>query len=263
MKLQKLIAISCFLLLGNSMIAQDYALEFVSKLSSYQTNPIPEKTIYFLGAKEIIITNHTGKNIPFLDSIKMDKMLSQFNDQFASILQDCGFDVKNETDFNPKTLSDKNNTIRIAQLELELLPSVDSLVSQTDKNKVFYKELNAFRLNSWLECNGQTKEEIMFFNDITITESLEGDIETKYLNGKRQDVACYEIDYLNPNHAYILAYYLGREDARFFYDYLINKYVYQRSGGQDETYYYLDDHMLLRRSPFMKEGFQIMKNAEE
>ncbi|MEE1096982.1 MAG: hypothetical protein U0K83_01500, partial [Bacteroidales bacterium] len=236
--------------------AQDFATEFLIN----QLRPSKCEVIYLSFTNNFYNTNSTIAAMPGFDDLDEETkaefrekynlvigkvndsiLLSQFKTKFISSLKSYGFDVRETAVENfPTQLKENEHTLVVAQIELEEFVSYDTIRNYESNDEVYLSKLvNGVRFNTWLKYNDSDPEsKQIFFADEETTDELLGYIKKE--NGV--DYANYSITKINPNDAYLLAHSNAALCSRYFFNFLINRYVWLKTQGKPKFYYYMDSN---------------------
>lgn len=258
---------------GFSSIAQSHAVEFIANQQDTSTSEL----IYVSFTQSIYHTNSTIGSMPgfealdeetkadlkskyclVLDYVSDSILLSTFKRAFISELQSYGFRVRecNSENF-PTELKSNEHTINVAQLELEEFVTYDTLRSQGSQNPIlFTKLLNGVRWNTWLRYNDSDSEsKQIFFASEETTDEMFGYVERE----KGKYYADYDLVKINPNDAYLLSYSAANLCGRYFFNFLINRYVWIKTQGNPQKYYYIDEEKNLSIDNEAVDNFDIVE----
>lgn len=262
------VAVTCALALQG----QDFAKEFLRKQADTSTC----EKVYVCFADSVLHTNSTlglmsgfdeldedtkeelsARYTLVLDKVSDSILLYEARKGFVSKLGSFGLKVVVCTAGNmPTTLKENEHALNIAQFELEESVENDSIVADDGAKHIVYpKLLNAVSWNTWLVYStAEATDSIVFFADEKTQDYFEGFIEKERGNY----FANYDIVKINPNDAYILARQGGETCARYFFNYLINRYVWIKSEGNPTHYYGVDaeDSFIYDDEPF--ENFDVI-----
>lgn len=237
---KKLMIICLFVLCSFSSIAQNWAKKFLQQVNN--------QTIYLSATQQVILSNLKSSNQNLvLDSLNEEKIISSFVDEFVGELSYYGVNVvllpQQDT---LKTLKDNEYLVHIAQIELEETDVVDSIKNVYNfaddtygevDTIAFYKNINGLSLNIWLDfaTNDKQENKIFYISDI-VTDDLQGYVEK---NNPSTDTVfvSYSITPINPNDAYTLAFITANKSSRYLFDFLMNRFVWIKSNGEDKHYY--------------------------
>lgn len=270
-----LITVLAFAVFGFSNLkAQQAAQQF--KLN--QRDSASRDVVYFCCTDRLILTNDninrmnldlvdsaTGNELirkytHIVDKVNDSIILSTFRNGLLSKLRSYGFEVVEvKREDMPKQFDIRHHTVEVAQLELEEYSFVDSVSTMQGEHRAMQKMLNGIRLNAWIVYNGEdTNSMQMFFCDEQMTDEFHGFVEKE--SGKYY--ANYTLTKINPNDAYILSDYTAKVCARYFFNFLINRYVWFQTGGQDKNYYGIneDNELMYDSSPF--DNFDIITQED-
>lgn len=262
----KIVIISIFALFSSFIVnGQNHANEFLNN----QNNSENKDNIYLYINPEIIYRNKSietienfieleeeiqkellNKYAPLIDSIQDSLLLSNYIQELKNTLSTMGFNVLTVSNPNllPKTVDPTHHTLNIAQIEIEEFTEIDSLVYKRKVNEKYYKQINGFRFNSWLIYNeADTNSRLVFFLDQEIRDLFEGEINL--IDGAY--FASYDHIKIRPEETYLIANISGRISAQYFFNFLMNKYVWIKSLGQDNSYYGID----LRTKKIIREDY--------
>ncbi|MBP3253819.1 MAG: hypothetical protein J6M30_04875 [Bacteroidales bacterium] len=242
-----LLALCCFMTISVQSHCQKYANEFLNN----QKDALKRETVYLLPTDNIIRTDNV------LTQAAEDSLLKDiFIKEFSSQLEFLGFEVKTVSSL-PKLNRENESAVIISQLEAEEFEYYDSVVSEGGGDMTFYKKLSACRFNAWLTYNNATDtEQFVFYNDVQVNPDFDGYFEKEspqniYVN--------YEITEINPNDAYAAAFNNAHTSAVYFFNFLMNRYVFLRSQGSDKNYYGVSEFrsLITRKTPF--DNFDIVE----
>lgn len=253
--------------------AQNHAIEFIANQRDTSTSEI----IYVSFTETIYHTNSTIASMPgfdelddktkkelrskyclVLDFVNDSILLSTFKKTFISELEAYGFNVKECKSENfPSELKQNEHTLDVAQLELEEFVTYDTIQTQNSQNPVsFTKLLNGVRWNTWLRYNdSDPASKQIFFADEETTDEMFGYIEKE--RGKYY--ADYDIVKINPNDAYLLSHSAANLCGRYFFNFLINRYVWIKTQGNPQKYYYIDEDKNLSIDNEAVDNFDIVE----
>ncbi|MCK9163879.1 MAG: hypothetical protein WCR29_07840 [Bacteroidales bacterium] len=251
----KIVLISIFILLFSfTTNGQNYANEFLKN----QNDSLKRDIIYLYINNDIIYNNESiskiegfdnldtdlkndliNKYAPLINEIKDSLLLSNFTYQLSTTLSNLGFNVIIVSNSNelPKTIDQTHHTLNVAQLEIEEFSIRDSLVYQGNDKEVYYKLLNGVRFNSWLIYNeADTNSRLVFFLNQEAQDLFDGEINI--VDGSY--FASYDYEKIRVEDAYLTANISGTLSAQYFFNFLMNKYVWIKSSGQEKNYYGID-----------------------
>ena len=233
---------------------QNYANEFLKK----QTDTLTRDIVYLYVNPDITYRNESinkiegfdkldkevqndllGKYAPLINKIKDSLILSNFTDQLRSTLASLGFKVYLVSNPNelPKTIDPTHHTLNVAQMELEEFSLTDSLVYKGKDREVYYKLLNGVRFNAWLIYNeADTNSRLVFYLDQETQDFFDGEINI--VDGSY--FASYDYEKIRAEDAYLTSNLAGTISAQYFFNFLMNKYVWIKSSGIDTNYYGID-----------------------
>jgi isocitrate dehydrogenase kinase/phosphatase len=188
-----------------------------------------------------------------IDKVNQEEILKIYNNSLIKELRRYGFTIYRQEYLVSKIIG-RFNTVNVSQIELEEFTVVDSLTGKyyTDST-VYYKTLTGLRMNVWLEYNwADTTSRKLLFISHEITDEFSG--YTEDVEGKKY--ADYELSLLNPNDAYIIADKTAALTARYMYNFLMNKYVKEKTGGNHEYYYSIGEDKKIKYSLYKTDYFE-------
>lgn len=181
--------------------------------------------------KEKYQTIISNTNDSIILSIYRENLLRNLED-YGFIIIEVGFD----TIFN--TYSQNTHRLNVVQIELEEVNYTDTLKEET-KNTIFTKEITGIYFNTWIRYNQEDSlTNLLFYHYNEYLPYLQGDIIKK--EGK--DIAEYTIREANPNNFYKLSKENSSQTAQYFFNFLMNKHVFEKSKGKDKNYYSIDPY---------------------
>lgn len=244
----------CILVSGFVPLAvqsQNFAREFIEN----QKDKSKTEVVYVDFVDEILHTNTTLSMMEGFDeldaetkdlltkkyTIVSDKvndsiLLSVFKTKLLSTLNSFGFDVREcKADSFPQTLQPNEHTLQVAQFELEEFVVNDTIAAKDNNQTISYtKLLSGIRWNTWLKYNtSDTNTCLIFFADDETTDDFFGFIEKT----GGQYYADYTLTKINPNDAYLLAHSNAELCGRYFFNFLMNRYVWLKTSGNPPMYY--------------------------
>ncbi|MBP6429492.1 MAG: hypothetical protein KA273_03750 [Bacteroidales bacterium] len=233
---------------------QNYANEFLKK----QTDTLTRDIVYLYVNPVITYRNESinkiegfdkldkeiqndllGKYAPLINKVKDSLILSNYTYELRTTLSSLGFEVVlvSNPQESPKTIDETHHTLNVAQIELEEFSLTDSLVYEGKDREVYYKQLNGVRFNSWLIYNeADTNSRLVFYLDQEAQDFFDGEINV--VDGSY--FASYDYEKIRVEDAYLTANLTGTISAQYFFNFLINKYVWIKSSGVDTNYYGID-----------------------
>lgn len=218
----------------NDSITQDVVYLYINPVISYRNESI-EKISNF-DSLDIDTQNELlMKYAPIQDSIKDSLLLSNYGTKLISTLLSLGLKVIYTSPENfPKRIDANHHTLNIAQLEIEEFTFPDSLVYKGDESIKFHKQLNGIRFNAWLIYNeADTNSRLVFYNEVEIADQFEGEI----IKQNNEYTASYDYKKIQTKDAYETSKENGITSAQYFFNFLMNKYVWIRSQGNINYYY--------------------------
>lgn len=237
---RKIWILTVITLLCCNLSAQKYANEFLSNQRSKKTC----EKIYLKPATELLKTD-----INTFDGAEDSIVLRIFNQELINSLKFYGFEVEQITSY-PTDLKENEHTLEISQIELEEYPFYDSVKDSNYPKLKFYKQLNGVKINVWLTYNAQKEEDkLIFYNEEQIQSAIDGYFEC---DSKDNCFVSYEIVSVNPNDVYLLANENAESSAEYFFNFLLNRYVYLKTNGTDKNYYGISPNrtLMTRKQPF-------------
>lgn len=188
-----------------------------------------------------------------IDKVNQEELLKIYNKCLVKELRRYGFTVYQQ-EYKVNKIKGRFNTLNVSQIEFEEFTKVDSITGKyyTDST-VYQKTLTGLRMNVWLEYNfaDTTSRKLLFISQeiadefIGFTEDVEG---KKY--------ADYELTLLNPNDAYQLSDNTARMTARYMYNFLMNKYVQEKTEGKHKYFYTIGENKKIKYSLYKTDYFE-------
>lgn len=227
-----------FLKNQNDSLTRDVVYLYVNPVVTYRNESI-NKIEGFNKLDKEIQNDLLSKYAPLINKIKDSLILSNYTDQLRSTLASLGFKVylvSNPSEL-PKTIDETHHTLNAAQIEVEEFSLTDSLVYEGKDREVYYKLLNGIRFNSWLVYNeADTNSRLVFYIDQEAQDFFDGEINI--VDGSY--FASYDYEKIRAEDAYLTANLTGTISAQYFFNFLMNKYVWIKSSGIDTNYYGID-----------------------
>lgn len=227
-----------FLKNQNDSLTRDVVYLYVSPVVTYRNESI-NKIEGFDKLDKEIQNDLLSKYAPLINKIKDSLILSNYTDQLRSTLASLGFKVylvSNPSEL-PKTIDETHHTLNAAQIEVEEFSLTDSLVYEGKDREVYYKLLNGIRFNSWLVYNeADTNSRLVFYIDQEAQDFFDGEINI--VDGSY--FASYDYEKIRAEDAYLTSNLAGTISAQYFFNFLMNKYVWIKSSGIDTNYYGID-----------------------
>jgi hypothetical protein len=193
------------------------------------------------------------KYTKIIDKVNQEEILNIYNKSFVKELRRYGFTIYRQ-EYLVNKITGRFNTVNVSQIELEEFTVIDSLTGKyyTDST-VYYKTLTGLRMNVWLEYNfSDTTSRKLLFISHEITDEFTG--FTEDVEGKKY--ADFELSLLNPNDAYLLADQTARMTARYMYNFLMNKYVKERTKGTHKYFYSIGEDKKIKYSLYNTDYFE-------
>ncbi|MBR1627399.1 MAG: hypothetical protein IJ681_09680 [Bacteroidales bacterium] len=237
---RKILTILSISLIYCNLFAQKEATEFLNNQRSADKKDI----VYFKGANELIKTNLTA-----ITGLSDTAVLNTYNREIINSLKFYGFEVREVTNF-PIELKNNEHTLEVSQMEAEQYAFYDSVIDEFYPKLKFYKQLNGVNINVWLTYNAQKDEDrLVFFNEEQIQDAIDGYFEC---TDKDECFVNYETVSVIPNDVYLIAFNNARNSARYFFNFLLNRYVFIKTEGKDKNYYGISEirTLISRKHPF-------------
>ena len=268
MKYLKILTIGCLLLSSSIVFGQKYAKEFLNNQERNSTRT----TVYLSVTDDVIKTNsqHVLSSSNIIDSIDNKQLVSTFYNELKAELKFLGFNVVEKETYLPSTpLNDNEFSLYISQIEIEQTEQMDSINNvynyQDDSeglmdNLVFYKVTGGLSFNVWLNFSAQdTTENKIFYTDIQMKDALSGYIEKNNPFSKDTIFVTYSLTEVNTNDAYVISFLTGTNAARYFFNFLMNRYVWIKSEGRDTKYYWIDENRKIESSDIVRDNFDVLQ----
>lgn len=261
MNSKKLMIICLFVLCSFSGVAQNWAKKFLKQANT--------QTVYLSTTDNVFFTNLKSSLQNFvLDSLNEEKIISSFVEEFAGELAYYGLSVvvlpQQDT---LKILKDNEYLLHIAQIELQEMDVMDSIKNVYNfrdetygevDTVAFYKKVNGLSFDVWLDfaTNDKQEHKIFYTSDI-VTDDLQGFIEKDNPNTDTVFVS-YSITPINPNDAYTLAFLTANKASRLMFDFLMNRYVWIKTNGEDKHYYSISVDKEIQKTDSPEEILEIL-----
>lgn len=227
-----------FLQKQKDSITRDVVYLYISPTIIYRNESI-EKMPNFDNLDQEVQNDLLSKYAPLIKKIKDSILLNNYTLELTNTLNSLGFKViiaSNESQL-PQTVDETHHTLNVAQLEIEEFSTTDSLFYEGNNKEVYYKLLNGVRFNSWLIYNeADTNSRLVFYLDEEIKDFFDGEI--RIVDGNY--IASYDYEKIRVEDAYSTANISGITSAQYFFNFLMNKYVWIKSSGIDTYYYGID-----------------------
>lgn len=226
-------------MLSSCSIERNLATSFVDKNTKRAALVFYPDFLFKVNQKTFLIDSLGITDTSAIDSVLLahSKFLQHLNDSlflanyrlgFEKELAVFGFDVFEENRIGEFMETDSNAYVfHIAQLELE-----ENLYTQTDETVVYDtyyshdEDLEAVYVNSWIEISQVDKtsdKPNVFFATGLITDDLDGNFSFDIFTGNIS--YAYNFDSLRVADLYDFAYQIGRTNAGYTFDYLLNHYL--------------------------------------
>jgi hypothetical protein len=226
-----------------------YANEALAKITNFDDLDSIAQTD--LTKKYVLVGQRTNDSI----------LVKTFKEELLQNLEYFGFRIiaVSSADSLPKTLNEREHTLNVAQLEVEEFITIDSIQCyDLQKPYIYHKALNGVRFNAWfLYDEKDTASDLTLFCNEETTDDFNGTIT---FNGSKP-IVNYTHTPINPNDTYIVARATGRTAAIYFFNFLLNQYVFSKTAGEDKHYYGLDynsGNLLMDSEPF--DNFDVIDN---
>ncbi len=220
-------------------LRQDVVYLFINPSITYRNESI-EKMPNFYELEEDVQAELLEKYAPLYSKIIDTTILREFSQNLSLTLSSLGFkviEVKDIEELNRKNIDETHHTLNIAQMEVEEYSYTDSLVNYQNEKEVFYKQINGVRFNTWLIYNeADTNSRLVFYNDESVEDFFDGEIR---LVGKDY-IASYDYEKIKEQDAYSTAKLNAQSSSKYFFNFLMNKYVWIKSSGIDIYFYGID-----------------------
>ncbi|MDR0790381.1 MAG: hypothetical protein LBO06_06265 [Bacteroidales bacterium] len=258
-----------------SVFSQKEAKDFVIK----QYDSLTQDVVYLVLTDSILYSNEAISQMTYfneLDSVAKEDIearyllignlidysvaLNEFKNELVRSLEAVGFRVVvTKAENLPDVLSPYEHSLNVAQLELEEYATIDSIQNNSSsKPYVYRKTLNGIRFNAWFLYNEKdTSSSLTLFCNEETADYFAGEITLK--QGKPS--VTYNITKINPNDAYRVSFFTGRTSAIYFFNLLLNKYVFLKTDGRDTNYYGIDfnsGNLLMDGAPF--DNFDVIES---
>lgn len=242
------------LLVFSNSYSQDDALDFKLKQAFKKS----KDTIYVSLTPNILSSSDKIRKIKDFDNLdihlqeefkkKHQPIVSNTNDSIIlmiykqnllSSLKDYGFIVI-EVDFDTifSTYTQNTHRLNVVQIELEEVNYIDTLKNK-ETNRIFTKEITGVFFNTWIRYNQEDSlSNQLFFHYNEYLPYMEGNIITK----DNKNTAQYTINQATPNSFYKLSKENANQTAQYFFNFLMNKHVFEKSKGKDKKYYSIDPY---------------------
>ncbi len=188
-----------------------------------------------------------------IDKVNQDEILKIYNKCLVKELRRYGFTVYQQK-YLVNKIKGRFNTLNVSQIEFEEFTKIDSLTGKyyTDST-VYQKTLTGLRMNVWLEYNwADTTSRKLLFISHEITDEFIG--FTEDVEGKKY--ADFDLSLLNPNDAYQLSDKVSRMTARYMYNFLMNKYVNEKTKGLHKYFYSIGEDRKIKYSLYNTDNFE-------
>ncbi|MDY0053876.1 MAG: hypothetical protein RBR79_04380 [Bacteroidales bacterium] len=180
--------------------------------------------------KEKYQTIISNTNDSIILSIYRENLLRNLED-YGFIIIEVGFD----TIFN--TYSQNTHRLNVVQIELEEVNYTDTLKDEKTNLK-FTKELTGVYFNTWVRYNQEDSlSQLLFFNNSSYLPFMQGSIIKK----DNKNVAEYTLNEATPNTFYNLSKENAIQTAQYYFNFLMNKHVFEQGKEKDKKYYYSID----------------------
>jgi len=177
----------------------------------------------------------------FIQFVNDTEILKLYSETLMTELKNLNFQVYNSERIDSFFLtSHLAFVINLTQLQIEEyeIPFDEYAVFGEDEYSQHF-DLNAINMNIWnevYEINSENNIKIVLYDEQSIQDKLKGNFnktlfwnEVKYVY-TRKDIGIQDI--------YSLAEKIGRLHASYFYDYMMNKYLYDTLTKRPKAYYH-------------------------
>lgn len=219
-------------------LRQDVVYLYINPSITYRNKSL-EKMPNFYNLEEDVQEELLNKYAPLFSKIKDSTLLSSFSQNLVQTLSNLGFKVilVERLEDLTKSIDETHHTLNVAQLQIEEFSFVDSLVYNGKDREVFYKLINGVSFNTWLIYNeADTNSRLVFYNDAKIEDYFDGEIRLI----DNEYIASYDYEKIKEKDAYLVASQNAINSAKYFFNFLMNKYVWIKSSGIDIYYYGID-----------------------
>lgn len=193
------------------------------------------------------------KYTKIIDKVNQEEILKIFNKCLVKELRRYGFTVYQQ-EYKVNKIKGRFNTLNVSQIEIEEFTKIDSITGKYYTDSTTYqKSLTGLRMNVWLEYNfaDTTSRKLLFISN-EITDEFVG--FTEDVEGKKY--ADYDLTLLNPNDAYQLSDRTSRMTARYMYNFLMNKYVQEKTEGKHKYFYTIGENKKIKYSLYKTDYFE-------
>lgn len=266
------------ILLIATFTANIQAQEIVKRFLKNQETTSKNELIYITYDDVIILTNDninrmfgfesldeetkkelTQKYTRIYDKVNKDEVLNIYKNGLVKELRRYGFTIYQQA-YKVNKITGRFNTLNVSQIELEEFTRIDSLNAKyyTDST-VYYKTVTGLRFNVWLEYNfADTTSRQLLFLSHEITDEFEG--FTEEIDG--EVYADYTYSALTPNDAYTLSNNVAKLTARYMYNFLLNKYVQEKTGNSHQYHYSIGENKKIKYSLYKTDTFEVLPIEE-
>lgn len=228
-----------FLYKQKDSLRQDVVYLLINPSLTYKNESI-EKMPNFDNLEQDVQNELIEKYAPLYSKIKDTTLLRVFSQNITQSLTSLGFkviEVKEINELNRMNIDENHHTLNIAQMEIEEYSFTDSLVYPQNNQEVFNKLINGVRVSTWLIYNeADTNSRLVFFNDEAVEDYFDGEIRKV---GKDY-IASYDYEKIKEEDAYTITKLDAKNSSKYFFNFLMNKYVWIKSSGIDIYYYGID-----------------------
>src|SRR5574344_2042395 len=244
----KLLLIAISILFCSYAQGQSLADRFLEKQNDTASNDV----VYLAFTDSIFHTDLNDLVAKANDSI----MLQMYKQRLVSTLSYFGLTVvpvaSQDLPAYASKIDSRHHTLEVAQLELQYFTQQDTIVYDQDPAIVFAKPIGGLRFSSWLLYDEKDSTlALTFYSEEGLIDYFEGQITRQGNNYN----AIYDYKAVNPNDAYQASFNAGKKDAQYFFNFLMNKYVWLNTKDKSKvsTYYSISPYsksISYSREPF-------------
>ncbi|MDX9799386.1 MAG: hypothetical protein RBT05_11075 [Bacteroidales bacterium] len=227
-----------FLSKQNDSISQDVIYLYITPTLTYRNESL-EKMPNFSDLEQDVQKDLLDKYAPLYYKAKDSILLSLFSENLNKTLAALGFKVikVDAVDKLPINIDETHHTLNVAQMEIEEFSFNDSLVYEGNDREVFYKLINGVSFNTWFIYNeADSNSRLVFYNEEKLEDFFSGEI--RLIDDEL--IATYDYDKIKEEDAYSVAKQNAISSSQYFFNFLMNKYVWINSSGIDIYYYGID-----------------------
>jgi hypothetical protein len=228
----KLLLIVISVLFCSYAQGQTLADRFLEKQNDTTSNDV----VYLAFTDSIFHTDLNDVVSKANDSI----MLQMYKQMLVSTLSYLGLTVvqvsSQDLPAYASKIDSRHNTLEVAQLELQYFTQDDTLIYDQNPTIVFTKQIGGLRFSSWLIYDEKdSTSTLTFYSEEDLIDYFDGQITRQGNNYN----AIYDYKAVNPNDAYQASFNAGKKSAQYFFNFLMNKYVWLNTKDKSKvsTYY--------------------------